>query len=31
MKRALAIIIVALLAIGMIATLFIPALVSGRP
>jgi hypothetical protein len=29
MKRALAIIIVVLLAIGMVATLFLPALVSG--
>lgn len=31
MKRAFAVIIVVLLAIGMVATLFIPALVSGRP
>lgn len=31
MKRALAVIIVILLATGMIATLFLPALVSGRP
>jgi len=31
MKRAFAIIIVVLLGIGMIATLFLPALVSGTP
>ncbi len=30
MKRALAVVIVVLLGIGMIATLFVPALVSGR-